>query len=206
MPPEDSFHALMGRLRGGDDRAADEVFRRFAGRLIALARGRLDPLMRRKVDPEDVLQSVFKSFFVRQAQGQWELTGWSSLWGLLTAMTIRKCVRRAVHFRAACRDVRRETNPQPRPEDSAPGWEALGREPTPDEVAVLAETLAGLLSGLSVRDREIVLLHLQGHPGLDIAAQAHCTERTVQRVLERLRGQLERQADEADKQDGAEGG
>src|SRR5690242_9456367 len=58
---EPSFADLMARLRAGDDAAAAALFQRFATRLIALARGRLDGLVRRKVDPEDVVQSVFRS-------------------------------------------------------------------------------------------------------------------------------------------------
>ena len=36
------------------------------------------------------MQSVFKSFFVRQGQGQFELDNWDSLWGLLVRITLRK--------------------------------------------------------------------------------------------------------------------
>jgi hypothetical protein len=38
-----SFEDLMARLRAGQNDAATEVFNRFAGRLIALARKQLDP-------------------------------------------------------------------------------------------------------------------------------------------------------------------
>ena len=37
-----SFDDLMARLRAGDQQAASEVHAQFAGRLIALARSRLD--------------------------------------------------------------------------------------------------------------------------------------------------------------------
>ena len=52
----------MARLRAGDNAAAAEVFRRFANRLIGLARTHLDARVRQKVDPEDVMQSALKSF------------------------------------------------------------------------------------------------------------------------------------------------
>ena len=70
MPQSESFDDVMGRLRAGDQSAAaTEIFQRFARRLIGLARTRLDDRVRSKVDAEDVLQSVFRSFFVRQAVG-----------------------------------------------------------------------------------------------------------------------------------------
>ena len=70
MATQDTFAALMARLRAGEDAAAREVFERFAGRLIGLARGQFNQLLARKVDPEDVVQSAYKSFFVRHRAGK----------------------------------------------------------------------------------------------------------------------------------------
>jgi hypothetical protein len=57
-------------IRSGDAGAAAPVFQRFAGRLIAPARSRLGDRLRAKVDPDDVVQSVYKSFFLRHANGE----------------------------------------------------------------------------------------------------------------------------------------
>jgi hypothetical protein len=40
MADAEAFARLMVRLRSGEDAVAREVFERFAGRLVALARGR----------------------------------------------------------------------------------------------------------------------------------------------------------------------
>jgi RNA polymerase sigma-70 factor (ECF subfamily) len=53
MADAETFARLMARLRSGEDAAAREVFERFAGRLLALTRSRLNRLLARKVDPED---------------------------------------------------------------------------------------------------------------------------------------------------------
>src|SRR5437762_3488388 len=90
MSQEPSFEDLMERLRLGDERAAQQIFERFAHRLMGLARTRLSGGLRQKVDPEDVMQSVFKSFFRRHAEAQFDLSGWDSLWALLTVITLRK--------------------------------------------------------------------------------------------------------------------
>ena len=40
---------------------------------------------------EDVMASVFKSFFRRHAEAPFDLSSWDSLWSLLTLITLRKC-------------------------------------------------------------------------------------------------------------------
>ncbi len=191
MAGADSFTDLMARLRAGDQDAAAEVFHLYAHRLAALARARLDAVLRRKEDPEDVLQSVFKSFFLRQAAGQFELHDWDSLWGLLARITAHKCGHRIEHFRAARRDVRREAGPPPSSADTLPGWEALAREPSPEEAACLTEMLEEAMRGLDDREREVLALSLQGHTPAEISAKLGRTERTVYRLLARVRERLE---------------
>jgi RNA polymerase sigma-70 factor (ECF subfamily) len=188
----ESFPDWMARLRAGDAGAAAEVFRRFAGRLIGLARSRLDGWVRAKEDPEDVVQSVYKSFFMRCGAGQFELGTWDELWSLLTVLTLRKCAGRAEHFRARRRDVASEV-PLPGPGDSAAGsWEALDREPTPEEAALLTEAVEQLLAGLGGDDRAIIELSLQGHTTEEISGRLGFSSRTVRRVRERAKKRLER--------------
>jgi RNA polymerase sigma-70 factor, ECF subfamily len=64
----------MARLRSGDQDAAREVFQRFVGQLIRLARRQFDVVLRRKVDPEDVVQSAYKSFFSLSNSGDLKST------------------------------------------------------------------------------------------------------------------------------------
>ena len=185
MSAADSFADLMTRLRAGDEPAAAELFHRFADRLIALARARLDQRLRPKIDPEDVLQSVYRSFFRRHTQGQFELADWDSLWSLLTFLTVRKCGRWGRRFQAERRDIGREV-------PTSGGLDLLDREPTPDEAAVLAETVEQLLRGLEDRDRAIVTLSLQGYGPAEISARLGRPQRTVFRVLERVNKRLHR--------------
>jgi RNA polymerase sigma-70 factor, ECF subfamily len=191
MDPPVSFAELMARLRTGEDRAASQVFDRFAGRLMAVAHARLNAHLRQKVDAEDVLQSVFRSFFARYADGPFVLSDWESLWGLLSSITLRKCARRAEYFQAARRDIRREAIP-------ADGWGAWSREPTPEEATLLTETVQQLLDWLEPRERKIVALSLQGFSVVEISSKVAWAERTVQRILARVRKQLERQRDAAE--------
>lgn len=195
MTPDRPFADVMQRLRAGDQDAAALVFRRFADRLIALARGRLDPVIRAKLDPEDVLQSVFRSFFSRHAEGQFELENWDSLWSMLVVLTVRKCGRRAGYFHAARRDVQRERAPTPSVKDSGVGEEQMAADPTPAEAAMLTETVEQLMHRLEGSERQILALRLQGYTIPEISAQLGRAERTVERVLERVRRWLQRLQD-----------
>jgi RNA polymerase sigma-70 factor (ECF subfamily) len=196
MSRGESFEDLLARLRAGDDDAATEVFNRFARRLIGLAHARLDQQVKRKADPEDVVQSVYKSFFVRFAEGQFDLKSWDSLWSLLTVLTVRKCGQHIDYFHAARRDVRGEVpmSPGPAGDDARTPWEAIDRDPTPAEAAVLTELVEQVQRGLEPRHRAIVSLALQGHGPAEVSAQLGCSERTVRRVLERVREWLLRNA------------
>jgi RNA polymerase sigma factor (sigma-70 family) len=192
MADSSSFDDIMGRLRGGDDDAARQVFQRFGCRLVALARQRLDRRMRPKVDAEDVLQSAFRSFFTRASQGQYDLGSWEALWGLLVVITISKCARRAEYFRAAKRDVNRELASA-----TASGAGLLAREPTPEEAMVLTETVAELVRGLEPHEEEMIALFLQGHSIPEISKQVGWAERTVHRLLARTRKRLERMQEQS---------
>jgi RNA polymerase sigma-70 factor (ECF subfamily) len=142
------------------------------------------------VDPEDLAQSVYRSFFLRHADGHYDLDSWDSLWALLTRITVHKCCRAAERFQAGKRNLNAEADP-PAAGESSSGWQAPAREPTPSEAAMLTETIEHLLRGLEGRDREIVTLSLQGHTAPEISAQLRRPERTVYRVLGRVRKRLE---------------
>jgi RNA polymerase sigma-70 factor (ECF subfamily) len=191
MDSDHSFEQLMARLRTGDNAAAAEVFNRFTNRLIGLARSRLDHLLRQKVDPEDILQSVYRSFFRRHAQGRFDLASWDNLWGMLTIITVRKCNDRRKYFRAACRDVQREVVSAAAAGAEDDEFEALARDPTPSEAARLAETVELLMRELTDREQHMLALSLQGYDVAEISNRVARTERTVQRVLKRVRERLE---------------
>jgi RNA polymerase sigma-70 factor (ECF subfamily) len=187
----DSFADFLTRLRARDDAAARELFERFARRLIGLARGRFADGLRHKVDPEDVVQSAYKSFFLRYGDGRLDACNWDSLWGLLTLITVRKCAERVAYHRAECRDVGREVSAPPG-EDRPPGLETFGREPTPLEAAELSETVDRLLTGLDEDERPVLELSLQGYTTREISERLGRAERTVRLLREGVRKRLER--------------
>jgi RNA polymerase sigma-70 factor (ECF subfamily) len=197
MSQDAAFAEVMDRLRAGDQAAASEVFRRFASRLIGLARTHLDHRLRTKVDPEDVMQSALKSFFVRHAGGQFDLSSWDSLWSMLVVITLRKCGHKAEYFRTAMRDINREQAMSEVAEDSISSWQTVAHDPTPVQATLLAEAVEQILQSLGDdRERQIIELSLQGFTPVETSARVGRSERTVQRVLDRVRRRLQRMRDE----------
>jgi len=93
-----------------------------------------------KVHPEEVVQSVYRSFFARYQAGQFTVANWDSLWGLLAVITLRKCANQGEHWQAARRNIGQEVQPTPKSQSTIRG-RVPGREPPPDEAAILAERL-----------------------------------------------------------------
>jgi RNA polymerase sigma-70 factor (ECF subfamily) len=186
-----SFSEFLARLHNQDDIAAKELFMRFTNQLIALALRHIDAGLRHKMDPEDVVQSAYKSFFVRYGAGNLDLVNWNSLWGLLSLITVRKCAERAAYHRAECRDAAREV-PPPWGEEAVPWPEPFDREPTPLEAAVLSETVEQLFADLDEEERPILELSLQGYTTREISERLGRAERTVRLLREGVRHRLER--------------
>jgi RNA polymerase sigma-70 factor (ECF subfamily) len=147
--------------------------------------------LRNKVDPEDVVQSVYKSFLLRYSELPLDEDENGGLWALLTLITLRKCADRARYFGAERRNIAREA--QAASADAHEPWrEAIGREPTPEQATMLTETLEQLLVDLDTSERQMLELSLQGFSTQEISEQLGRAERSVRRFRERVRKQLER--------------
>jgi RNA polymerase sigma-70 factor (ECF subfamily) len=202
MITEPPFEQVIARLRAGHSDAAAEVFRRFAGRLIALADSRLDDRFRSKEDPEDVANSAYKSFFLRDGRSPYELNDWDGLWALLASITIHKCIGRRKFWRARKRDVAREFahSPVSAGADKAL-WEPLDRGPTGEQATMLGETLDQFFAGLSEGEREILDYSSQEYSCKEVAERCRCSERTVRRVMAKVRADLLALIQEEDQDD-----
>jgi RNA polymerase sigma-70 factor, ECF subfamily len=190
MTANDSFTSVMGQLRSGDDAAARDVFERYARQLAALARRQVQQRLAHRVDPEDVVQSVFKSFFLRHREGKLDVQNWKHLWGLLTVITLRKCVDRVDYLQAGRRDVNREVSA---PAGQEQPWQlAPDREPLPEEAAVLTETVEQLWRMADADERPVLELSLQGYTATEISLRLGRALRSIHRLRDRIRKRLER--------------
>ena len=108
MADEPDFADFLRRIRDGDDRAAEELVRRFEPMIRREVRMRLgDKRLQRAFDSVDVSQSVLADFLSQAASGRYELESPEQLVRLLVTMTRNRLVSRAVARRRMVRDVRR---------------------------------------------------------------------------------------------------
>jgi RNA polymerase sigma factor (sigma-70 family) len=203
MVPDGSVTRLIQLLRSDDpaerDMAARLIWLRYFRDLLNLARNNLDRRIRRREDEEDVLQSMYKSFCLRQQRGEFDLAGRDALWKLLVTITLRKARTAAKRQGRDMRDIAREQT-LPIDEAQSAHWvleqmDAAG--PSPAEAAVLNEALERRLAALDDPElRKIALWRLEGYTNREIADRLDCTERSVERRLERIRSKWVKHEDD----------
>ncbi len=174
---------LFARFRQGDQQAATVLFERYLLRLTALARARLATKLAARIDPEDVIQSAYRSFFIGAREGRFSIEQSGDLWRLLVTITLRKLYRQAGRHTADVRDVGRERFISVNAEMAE---RVMTREPSPDEVVAVADELESLLSSLPAASRRIVELRMQGESLAEIARLVNRSERTVRRALNEI--------------------
>lgn len=182
---------LLDRWRGGDEQAADELFEAYIDGLLAYVRRRMSPGLARRVDAEDVVQSVYRSFFTRARSGQFVIQRSGDLWRLLLGISFNKLQSQVEHHTAGKRSFRKEAGDVASDRRSDAVAVPIAQGPTPDELLAVSEELERLVVSLPERHRAILDLRLQGESIPDIAEQFGRSERSIRRVLNACRDELE---------------
>jgi RNA polymerase sigma-70 factor (ECF subfamily) len=180
-----SDYSLLRRFRGGQPDAATELYLRYAERLRALAAGQVAPDLAPRLDPDDIVQSVFRTFFRRAAQGQYDVPEGEDLWKLFLIIALHK-IRSAARFhRAGKRDVGATDTGL----SEARNGDALV---APDEMALatLRMVVDELLGGLPPSMRAIVELRIEEREVEEIAQRTQRSRRSVERALHEFRKRL----------------
>src|SRR5947209_16143263 len=105
--PLPSDRSLLLRFQRGHGDAATELYLRYAERLHALVLAQRGADLAARLDPDDVVQSVFRTFFRRAAQGHYNVPQGEELWKLFLVIALYKVRDTAAYHRADKRDVRR---------------------------------------------------------------------------------------------------
>ncbi len=176
---------LLSRFCSGEQDAATAIYLRYAKRLQLLARSQSGKDLAVRLDPEDVVQSVFRTFFRRVLEGHYVIPDGEELWKLLLVIALNKVRRLGEFHRAAKRDVGQTT-----------AWEKIeefvGGQPKLDEQSygVLQMTVHELLEEIPEIQRRMVMMRIEGHGVEQIAKGTKRAKRSVERVLQKFRGRL----------------
>ena len=186
MPDNARFAEFLARLRSGDARAADELVRDDESAVRVVIRAKLtDPGLKRLFDTADFCQSVFKSFFVRAAAGEFDLHDPSQLIGLLASMARNKLAGQARRGYVTRREVG---------DESAPGSALADPGPGPNQQVVWRDLLAAVRGRLSDEERQLAdrRARLQGWEQIaaELGGSPEALRKKLTRALDRVARQL----------------
>jgi len=189
----DSWSQLIAGLRQGDARITSDFCRQYGEPLEKIAAKHLPAGLRRRLGPEDVVQSVCRTFFRRAREGQFELDDSEGLWRLLCAITLTKVREQARYHLRQKRGVQREVPlTPPGLGDSLPSIGPSDPAVSPAQAAAFTEQFQQLIAGLDDEERQLVDLKLQQCTNEEAAEKLGCSERTVRRLMKRIQSRLER--------------
>ncbi len=195
---EGSDGSLVRRFRAGEDDAATQLYKRYAERLHRLAQRNTALDLTRRFDAEDVVQSVFRTFFRRVRTGLYDLPAGDELWRLLLVISLNKIRGLAIYHRAQKRNVGATV---------APDSNLLSQLAHSDTDALALTSLKmvidEVMSDLPDVQRQMIVRRIEGCQVEEIAADTGRSKRTVERVLQdfrqRLRGIIDARPDGCEK-------
>lgn len=182
--PNADDRVLIEQFKAGSESAARELFDRYCERLMRLARRRIGQRMTSRVDPEDVIQSAFRTFFTRVRKDEFKFEGENDLFKLLVRLTVHKTLRQVAFHRAAKR------NPELEAAQASDAYELLQQltdsDPPPEVEVALVDEFERFMNQLPAFDRRVLEMKLQGYSTTEIAEALSSYDRKIRRVLERI--------------------
>jgi RNA polymerase sigma factor (sigma-70 family) len=160
-----------------DEQAWADFMQSYAPRITALAESRLNRKLRRRVEAEDILQSVLRSFFVRYEPHQIEEQSPTALWQLLVTMTLNKIRKQFQKQQALKRSINKEDTIDL---SEIPNFTQIDASTT----IAICDELAWLMKQLTVTQRDCLERRLQGQTIPEISLALECSEKTIHRWLQ----------------------
>ena len=178
--------SLLRRYRSGEQEAATRIYLRYAQRLYGLATAKTNPDLQTRIDPEDIVQSVFRTFFRRARDGHYQVPDGDELWKLFLVIGLNKIRDAAAFHRADKRAIDKTTELTADAKQVSSAGESVAE-------TTLRLVIEELLEQLPENQREIIRLRLDGAQVTDIADRTQRSLRTVERTLQKFRELLHQQ-------------
>jgi len=177
----------IDQVKHGDSAAANRIWQHYFDRLVRSVRRGLKGQNRVVSDEEDIVLSVFDSFYAAVEKGRFpDLAARDDLWRLLLRMSARKVIDK----RRRDRRQRRGGDVEIRSfgGDDETVIEAIGDEPSPEMVLMMQESVEAFFSHLGVGQlQDLAVAKLEGNSNAELARRFGCSERTIERRLHLIR-------------------
>jgi RNA polymerase sigma-70 factor (ECF subfamily) len=180
--------SITERLKADANLAAPELDEQYRARLCQLVEREMNRRFRRREDPEDVVQSAFRTFYRRNSKGEFHIDCSVDLWRLLETITRHKILKHVEKLGAGKRNPKREEYPE--------GDDLRGQVPTPEDTAIAADLMENAMAGLDETYVKVFHMRLQKCTEEEIAAKLGCTRAFVRTKLNRIRDRIERLSDD----------
>lgn len=179
----------IGLVKAGDSNAANRIWHHYFDRLVRSVRGRLYGQNRAVSDEEDIVLSVFESFYDAAENGRFpDLSDRDDLWQLLLRMAARKVVDKRRHDQRVRRGGAVKLHSLGHAGDDEKIIEAIGNEPSPEMVMMMQESVERFFSHLGVGQlSDLAGAKLEGYSNAELAKRFDCSERTIERRLHLIR-------------------
>lgn len=198
MSDDLAWDAILEGLRTGDGDSCRLFWQQYGASLEAIAAQQLSGRLRRRVGADDIVQSVFRTFFRRISSGQFDLPDSDSLWRLMCAITLTKARRAARHHHQKKRGLGVE--------HSLSAGEGMQLNPAQDwgvrefvdesQLDIdLADELQSLLRQLGEEECMVLELKMNNLDNEQVAAKLGCSERTVRRLVKNIQDRWESMID-----------
>lgn len=183
----------MTDSKTGDQQASanlESQLAAFTSKLARLAQNNLDRRLARRIEGEDVVQSAFRTFLRRKAQGEFQVGGTADLWRLLVHITVMKARAKGRYHTAGRRDARNEVH--------GDEWfsQLITREPDDAEADSLVDTIDTLLTGVPDWYATVLELRLDDVSVTEISDRLKLSRQSIHRALRVLKDRLERELDD----------
>ena len=182
-------------IKDGNSVAANRIWKLYFDRLVRAVRQRLYGQNRAVSDEEDIVLSVFDSFYAAAEKGRFpDLADRDDLWRLLITMAARKVIDKRRHDQRQRRGKDVVIQSIDGNKDESGIIEVIGSEPSPEMVLMTQESIAQLFLHLGVGQlQDLAGAKLEGYSNAEIAKRFGCSERTIERRLHLIREKLQQE-------------
>lgn len=172
---------LVILIQAGDDDAATLLYDRYSTRLKLLADQQMSQGVRRVFEPEDIVQSAFRSLFRGVNAGSYCAPEGRSLWSLLAVIAINKVRRKATRDRSVVAVSLESASSDDQTAIDVP--DSLSPEQ-------FESSLREAIESLRPAEQEVVQLRVQGFSVEEISDRLQRSCRTIERTLQTIRAKL----------------